>query len=294
MMEFLVLFLVLAAYKFLGWRPERNWDNWFVVMADWLASQLGRWPRITLLATLLLPVLLVSLVLLLTQDLLLGLVGIALQTVILFYSFGRDNLIASTAAYLDLWRQGSTQTAYHYAAEHFHIDQEFAADDVSSMRYAVRNGLFCQWFEQVFLVLFWYLLAGPLAALFIRLLCLYDESERWGEKNSTPLQLKHFLEWLPARLLGFTFSIAGNFVPCIKCWMAALSSGSMQSEQVLHDSGMAALGGSVSDFSDGSDTPSPVSDAAITAGAVEIEMVQNLLIRSLVVWVVIVAILVVV
>lgn len=293
-MEFLVLFLVLAAYKFLGWRPERNWDSWFVLMADWLASHLGRWPRITLLTTLLLPVLLVSLLLLSTRDLLFGLVGIALQAVILFYSFGRDNLIASTQAYLDLWRQGSTQTAYHYAAEHFHIDKEFAADDLDSMQHAVRVGLFCQWFEQVFLVLFWYLLAGPLAALFIRLLCLYDESERWGEKNSTPLQLKHFLEWLPARLLGFTFSLAGNFVPCVKCWMAALNSGSMQSEQVLHDSGIAALGGCVSGFQDGSVTPSPVGDEVIAAGAGEIEMVQNLLIRSLVVWVVIVAILVIV
>ena len=67
---------------------------------------------------------------------------------------------------------GGYPAAYHFAAEYLKTQEDIDVNDLASLQREVRTGLLYQWFEQVFLVLFWYLLAGPLAALFIRFICL--------------------------------------------------------------------------------------------------------------------------
>lgn len=292
-MAFLVLLITLGCYKLFGLRVSREYDQWFYALAGALAAPFKAYPSLAMLFTLLLPVALVGMALALLEDALFGLMGVALHVVILFYSFGRDNLLQTTEAYLKHWNEGDVQSAYHHAEEHFRVEQAFDAEDLSSMQQAVRKGILYQWFEQVFVVLFWYLLAGPLVALFIRLTCLYNswlqESEVDGQ---APLQLLHAMEWLPARLLGFTFTVAGNFAACFKTWTEAVLSWNMPTEKVLNNAGLAALGVCVVEVADG-----PTFEPVNAIGDIkeeyadEVEKVQDLVVRSLVVWVVMVAIL---
>ena len=306
-MKFLVLLITLGGYKFFGWRTPKSCDTWF---EDWAGRVDEVIPSrsIALIITLLLPVLGAALILNLVGGWLLGLVGILLQALLLFYSLGRGNLVQATESYLQELREGDSQAAYIKASEHFHTDQAIEAQDFSEMHRQVRVGLFYQWFEQVFLVVFWYLLAGPLAALFIRLLCLYggqcqevksgsegnDEGDSEADTGSSAKQrlvteILHWLEWLPSRLVGLTFAIAGNFTVCFKTWADVIFSARASTVTVLHRSGLAALGVCTIENSEAIETTPDANDMEACAG--EIQTIQDLISRSLICWVIVVALL---
>ncbi len=292
-MKFLVLLITLGSYKFWGLRVNKSADQWFSSLRASLEKRLGGYPRIVMLLTLLLPIAAAGGVVWALQDWLFGLVGIVLHVLLLFYAFGRGNLLEQTSTYLTDWRAGNLESAYLDATQTFGLQRDIRVDDAVGMHRNVRIGLFYQWFQQIFLIIFWYLLAGPLVALFIRLVCLYDADERLEDDHSEavmPLQLQHAIEWLPARLMGLTFAIAGNFTLCFKEWNSALFNWSMPTEEVLHRSGMAALG--VCEIDTNPDIPAPVvavSDADIACFGEEIETIQGLIVRTLVISVVICA-----
>ncbi len=296
-MALLVLLITLAAYKLLGLRVSRNYDAWFIALVSWLSSLFKSSPRVVTLFALLIPVSTVSILLWLLEPLFFGLLGVLLHAVILFYSFGRDNLPESTEKYLSYWQGGDTQAAYRHAVEHFRVAEEFTADDLPSLQQEVRAGLLYQWFEQIFVVIFWYLVAGPLVALFIRLICLYDSWLRESQSGAQmALELLHAIEWLPARLLGFTFTIAGNFAACFKCWTEVVLSWRMPTEKVLNNAGMAALGVCSVDSAEqiqGSQPSAICWETVADEYTKEINLVEDLVIRSLVVWVIMVSIIVI-
>lgn len=296
-MAFLVLLITLGCYKFFSLRVDRKFDRWFYQLAEKMAAIFQGNPAIATLSTLLLPVALVGLLLNLLEDALFGLMGVALHVVLLFYSLGRDNLLQCTREYLKRWNSGDVQSAYHYAEEHLKVQGNLAVSDLASLQREVHVGILYQWFEQVFLILFWYLLAGPLVALFIRLVSLYDQWLKNSEEvTSTPLQIVHALEWLPVRLLGLTFTLAGNFVLCFQCWLKAVVSWHMPTEKVLYNSGMAALGVCAESVQEAIQTSGETGTTfanVMEDYAKEISFIEDLLIRSLVVWVVIVAIMVI-
>ena len=278
-MTFLVLLLTVAAYKVMGWHFSTRHDNWFFALCDRLERLLSGAPRLALLLALLIPLGVVSIVLKLFSGWFFGFSGVLLQAVILAYALGRVDLIDQLQAYLHKWRSGNIQSAYHQANNDFNLDVEFEADNGSNLHSKVCQGLIYQWFKQVFVIVFWYLLAGPLAALFMRLLSLYEKRE----PESTSLQLLHVLEWLPARLLALTFSVAGNFTLCFKMWLKAMGDLGMPAATVLFKSSLAAIGLSAQELIDSS-TERQVS---------HLEILQDLLMRSIVVWMMLVALLIV-
>lgn len=290
-MAFLVLLITLGCYKLLELRMPRSYDRWFSKWADKVASWVDQGlPR--MLLTLLIPIAIIGWLLSLLEDGLFGLLGVALHALLLFYALGRDNLLRCTDEYLERWRSEDIQATFHFAAEHFDIDQDFIADDLVSLQENVRAGILYQWFEQVFLVLFWYLLAGPLMALFIRLICLYDQWLKSRGAEVTPLRLLHALEWLPVRVLGFTFAVAGNFARCFQSWVDAIFSWDKPTGQVLNSAGLAALGvcSVCYDEENAAQIAAPDYAQLRSEYEQEITMIQDLMIRSLVVWLVIMAV----
>ncbi len=290
-MVFLVLLITLCGYSLLGYRVDERYDNWFFAFHGWLEARLQKWPLVSMLAVLLLPLLAIHWLLATFENGLFGLLGVVLYAAILFYSLGRGNLVEQTQSYLERWRDGDIQSAYHYAIDYFRLPEGSDIEDINQMHESVRAGLFYQWFEQIFVILFWFILAGPLGALFIRLLCLYEKAlnDKDSADDLMPLQLQHVVQWLPARLLGFTFAIAGNFTLCFKVWMEAIMDWRRPTQDVLHNSGMAALGVCKIDEND---RRIVIFDPALFESyAGELETIQELVIRSLVVWVVVLALL---
>lgn len=278
-MTFLVLLLTVGAYKLLGWhfRPEQ--DRWFLNFSDRLNEGFSRIPRLAMLLSLLIPLLLVSLLLTLIEDWLFGFAGLALQVLILSYALGRGNLPQEVKSYLGHWRDGDYQSAYHHAQEHFYLEEGFDANSLGGLHKRACCGVLYQWFEQVFVIIFWYLLLGPIAALFMRLLSLYER--HYGQNETS--RLLHILEWLPARLLAFTYAIAGNFTLCFKTWVGVITDPKASTEKVLFKSGLAAI----------AVNEQQLADADVKAQGEQLQTLQALQIRCLVVCLILVALFVI-
>jgi len=281
-MIFLVLLLTVSAYKMLGWHFSSKHDQWFYWLDDKIKPALTGVQRLAMLITLLIPLVTAALVLSVTKEWLFGFAGILLQVIILFYAFGRVNLFEQLDDYLGHWLSGDYQSAYHHAEKQFNSELDFAADDFSSLHVSCCKGLLYQWFEQVFVIVFWYLVAGPLVALFMRLLSLYEQRHGGGVEDGG-LQLLHVLEWLPVRLLALTYAVAGNFSHCFKVLMVIIVDYKMPANEVLLKTGLAAAG-----FDEVN-----ISSSTNNRQGEQLKTLQRLQVRSLVVCMVLVALLII-
>ena len=85
-MIFLVLLTAIGVYKLLGWHAENKHDQWFFSLGDKLTAALRGMPRLIMLLTLLVPLVVIALFLRVTEDWLFGFFGLFCQVLILFYA----------------------------------------------------------------------------------------------------------------------------------------------------------------------------------------------------------------
>lgn len=95
----------------------------------------------------------------------------------------------------------------------------------------------------LFGILFWYWLMGMTGAVLYTLShsCL----AQWqGDMvfSSIARRMVFWMDWLPARVLGFSFAIVGNFQDATECWRGQASMWSDETEGVLLSAGAGALG----------------------------------------------------
>jgi AmpE protein len=83
---------------------------------------------------------------------------------------------------------------------------------------------FWQTHERIFAIIFWFILLGPVGAVLYRLVWLCEaESSLFATHvpsiwRDYALRVHGVLAWVPARLLGLTYVLAGDFVPTFKTW----------------------------------------------------------------------------
>jgi adenosylcobinamide-phosphate synthase len=109
---------------------------------------------------------------------------------------------------------------------------------VASIETLLRNGL-----TRLFGVLCWFILLGPLGAVLYFLSHL--ARGRWeGESDFiAPVeQVVYLLDWLPARVLGISFAIVGNFEAAMKSWREQAFQWLDTNEGVVLAAGAGALG----------------------------------------------------
>ena len=96
--------------------------------------------------------------------------------------------------------------------------------------------------------------------------------------QSTAQRWLWLMEWLPARLLGFTFALVGNFACCMHYWRECVVCPVRTTKQILVHYVVGALS-------------ADVESADIEAA--ELKMVKSLFYRALTLWVCVIALLVV-
>ncbi len=158
----------------------------------------------------LLPALLVGIAIEALSGWLWGGVSLLLSVGVLLYSLGRGELSEQVEQYLSSWQDADWQGSWHHAQAF--VSQEALNETVDPVQlhdYACRAMVY-QGFERLFAVVFWFMILGPAGALFYRLASLQARALQASEE---PLhqQMLYLLEWLPARVLAFTFALAGNF-----------------------------------------------------------------------------------
>ncbi len=226
-MKFLVILICLLINHF--WRKER-----FLPGSSWLSSYtsgvrrlfarlpgLLAHPLLLVLVLLLIPSLALYGLIWLAEDLLLGLLTVLLHIVVVLLALDRVSMVDLVQRYLTHWRAGDYEGAYLLLQR-----QSDGRVEGSFAGYAGLHRKFCQmllasYFERLFVVVFWYMLLGPVGVLWYALArCLacmegVQGAVSWQQDSGAAglvSKLIFIFEWAPARLLSLTFSMAGDFV----------------------------------------------------------------------------------
>src|SRR5690606_19010667 len=104
----------------------------------------------------------------------------------------------------------------------------------------VQGHLVWQGYQGFFAVIFWYALLGPLPVLGYRLLALVTEHARQAPLRERAEQLRHGLDWLPARVLAGSFALVGNFAAVGRVLLHELLHWDISAGRLLQDTARAA------------------------------------------------------
>lgn len=280
-MELLAILIALGVYAVRGHGAPLQQDGWFVRWHGWLAELLSG--AALQLVAVLLPALLVLALYAWVDDALFGLPALLLLVVVLLYAFGRGDLRAALDQYLERWSRGDFQAAFEQLEQGAAPpgDEEDAIDP-RNLHLHARRRLYYRGFERVFAVLFWFLLLGPGGAVLYRLVVLEHGSPRGGPGR---LDLLHWMDWVPARLLSISYALVGDFDASLYRWQEAIADPRREAVVVLEDCGNAAL--RIGDPAPGAEGV----EALVARGAVELRAVETLRRRALLVWLVLIALL---
>lgn len=280
-MEFLAVITVLVVIQV--------WGNGGVVQRDtWLDDLYQRLtgienPQLRLAALILIPVLVV----LIAQSMLAGVMwGIPLllfYIAVLLYSLGRGDFSLQLNLYYDAWNRGDLQAAYQQAQALEEFDCSASLGNARGLHDKVRAAIFYQGFERWFAVVFWFVILGPAAALAYRLFKIIAQKPQTGEEEQSILDNAVYVtEWLPVRILTFTFALAGNFDRCLGVCREQLLE-SQPAVDMLDQAGRVAISQPIPDTGD---------DEAFREQAMqELQSSQQLLSRSVLCWVIVLAVL---
>ena len=289
-MNFLALVIALGLLQYWGSAGPVHRDDWY---HDFLAKlrDSGLGVSLQIAVAVLLPSLAILWLLDLMAGLVLGLVPLAIAVVVLLYSFGRGDFEATVEQYREYCRAGNFEAAFEFAQQELvrGCSSECPPGPERLHRWMKQRMLYFG-FERWFGVMFYFLLLGAPGALAYRLLQM---ARRESEDEATITQLdrlQYWIDWLPSRLLVFTFAITGDWVGSREQLSTSFSDTRSSTDLVLSDAGHAALGLKATVFSsDGGDL-----QAFAEVSDWEVGQLQSLLSRSAVAWVVVVALLVLV
>lgn len=209
-MKLIVIIVCLLSERFLihGWSYERF--SWF---ADYCKriSQLGEKhnyfsnPWILFAAIVLPLVVIAGLIYALFHSVLFGFFGLILSILIIFYCLGPHNAFYPLS---EAEAEDNDQLIGHY---------------------------FAQVNSQLFAIIFWYVLAGPIAALAYRLISLSCAIQ---EVKQQAIEVSEILEWIPARLTALLYLLVGNFQRGLSLFVKYFFASPNLNNKMLYDCGL--------------------------------------------------------
>ncbi|MEE3190009.1 MAG: regulatory signaling modulator protein AmpE [Pseudomonadota bacterium] len=281
-MKFLVLFVVLL------WQqrfplPHRSTSS--RTFAWWL-KQVERLPRFMnwdrhfrYSVVVVLPVVTITAAMLLADPYAFGLLSVLLKILVLLYVLSHISIGKHLEAYRSDLKKGDTQGAYHCADQYLAVPEVRVSDDLTTMNHQVIRALLHRWFEFFFLMVFWYMVADIAGILLAWFSLQYARATHCDAQGWRYL---HWIEWIPVRLLGLTYALAGDFLRAFPVLHSYLWDRTTHSADVLYRVANESLAGQSVTMS------CPVDESAEEAAA-ELDRWQRLHIRSLSVWMVIIA-----
>lgn len=291
-MNFLTILLaitILEAYGQLGFIQRDGW------VAEWhqrltKLSFLSAYSSLRLAFFILIPAVVVHVLASALSQNQFGFFVFVLELVVLLYALGRGNLDTQIALLNSDLEQDALQKAFNDASLVNTTNREGEATSSEDPRNKAFAALPYRAFERSFAVIFWFFFFGAPAALVYRLLALHgdlDLQDRQNvalgsDKQISATRLLWLLEWIPARLLGFTLGLVGSFSHSMAHLWELIFSGQTATAELLRRCVHGALG----DIN--SNEPKSV---AVTKAA--IDAITSLFRRAMTAWLVGIAILVI-
>lgn len=324
-MEFLAILVALGIVQLRGSTPLQH-DRWYAGYRRWVAARLHGIPRQAVL--ILVPVIAVVLLQRAASGRLFGLAELVLFVLVLLYALGRGNLAAALTDYLQRWSRGDFQAAFRQLSTEAAggLPEPDAVVHPQALHELACRRLYYRHFERLFAVLFWFVVLGPAGALAYRIVVLEREASR-GESGMPagaasaavvePLggavddvaaaavddvevgavaepaleavpaaveesALLRWIEWLPARLAGISFALVGDFDACLYAWQRVMAEARLATAEALERCGNAAL-------TFAAPAVEATTDTLIARGSRELQAIENLNSRALLVWLAIIA-----
>lgn len=306
-MKFLVILVALLINHY--WSRDRvlPGDAWFERLQGFMHGLAQRFDgydmdKWLVLLVLLLPSCILLVLLWIVDSVWFGLISFCVHVALLLTLFDPVHLRSWTQRYLDHWRAEDFEAAYLSLQERYGALRLKDSDDQEAVHGQCTRFLLTNSFERLFAVLFWYLVLGPAGALTYFVLL---QMRRVRHRNATLdyeqpwiIRLEFVLEWVPARLLGLTFALAGHFEATFNCLRRYVADTSSTAFEVVLSCANAAIGRAqtrtvqVHDAEGGGSVNRLVIDVEregepLTTGqyAQQIEDVLNLLERSQIIWI---------
>jgi AmpE protein len=282
-MEFLVILIALAFVQIWGSGGPVQQDQWFDRFALGLGGRLQQ-PGLLLSFLVAIPCVILAVLYWWLEPMAYGLLSLLLAIVVLLYSLGRGDFTNSVETYLDSWNQGNFESAFQYASDIGDFSQTDSINDHVALHEQMRRTLFYEGLERWFSVIFWFLLLGPVGALGYRLCFLCGRSSVLEDSyKQLALRMVHYLDWLPARMLAFSFNLAGDFVHGFSRWLELVFE-NLPALELLDSCGCAALANDQSSY--------PADrDEFIIFGRDQLLATQSLVSRSVITWLIVIALL---
>jgi AmpE protein len=260
----------LKSFRRFDWL--RDYSRWMVEVLQ--IDKLGPWAALTLLIA---PVLVATWLLAsIFDNAFFGLFELAFGVIVVYLTLGPRELDPEVDDYLDALDMADPQARRVAAAPL--LDGELPAE-LSEQARSVGQSLFSEALIRIYAPIFWFVLLGPVAAVAYRLLERLMRDPELLEEGLHRLraparELLGWMDWIPARLTLFAYMIAGRFDDG---WQAfrrgmALAADIYESNvEMLRRVGAASIG-----------LPDEIS--ASEAAAAEVRKARGLILRSLVIW----------
>lgn len=228
---------------------EYKSHNWFPKWRLWISSKFQQdwfndWAGIAIILGA--PVLLLYLLDGTDSGFLFWIFQLALTLLVLVYCLGPIDQNEHLREYFEAVEREDLQSAYCHVEGYLDLksDQQMP-EDIATLGRTVTRLILSQSNFRFFAVLMYFILLGPAGALLYRLTGTFEFKERdeegshFREKLS---QMRMILDWLPARITGFLYSMAGDFTGAISKLNKYLMETEQQNKQLLEETGMGALG----------------------------------------------------
>lgn len=158
---------------------------------------------------------------------------------ILVYCLGNTHLHIQTRECYEEIDAGNVERAKDLLREHFDF---FEPTDVTASM--LLKAFYRASLQRIFSILFWFVLLGPAGAILYRLLqklSIYREDDIIPNTYRFAERLTDLLDWVPARLLAFTFCLAGHFMDIFTKWRANCTLGIKNPHNILYECGYVAV-----------------------------------------------------
>jgi len=276
-MTFLSILIALLLERIFPQFIELRRFDWLGDYSRWLVDVLhierfGAWGS---LATLMFPLLLVVWMASgLFENALFGLFGLAFDVAIIFFTLGPRLLDRQVDDYLDAIDIGDENLRRQKAGE---LGGEISDSGLAGEAREFSRAIFVQANCGIFALLFWFILLGPVAAVFYRILMQMSERDvldnALNHIQNKLRVLTGWMDWIPTRITLFCYMISGNFDAALQAYRSGAANAveiDEQNEALLEAVGAGAIG------DDGN-------DAAMTPDTI-VKKARGLYLRALVVW----------
>ena len=244
-MKLVILLLCLGLERYLGigkhLKRYQVFDGYLSLFSRFIPQIAALPSKVSLLFVLLPALLIPGVIYYMTLHAVFGLMGLFLGVFLLLICLGPDDFYHQLKEYFAADKDKEKQAQLYQE-----ITGSTLTDDSNVDRRKLTISILSSSNERFFGVIFWFIILGPIGAIFYRLLVFLrvklnlDSSLEFSFKKELDL-LCNILNWFPARFSALCYLIVGNFQSGIKLYISQLFKGLSSSDTLLEEVSFAAL-----------------------------------------------------